>query len=271
MNEYKFLYKFQNKDDRDYFYKAVTANDKANTVTTTINVPKKNTVTTRTVNANPTSFIISHLAPILDQGTIGGCVANAFTLSINTQTKNYLNISRLYLYANSRILDNTPLNQDDGTTPRSTCNAIKKYGAIPETKFPYNNVNSLVFPPLGLYQGAKYFKTFTYSFISQDALSLKSCLSNYKVPIVFGFLVFDSFLTTSVSSTGIVPMPNFKVDNCLGGHCMCIVGYDDVKQLFTCANSWGTKWGKNGLCYIPYKYLLDPNLAADFCFTQFVY
>jgi C1A family cysteine protease len=269
MDEYKLLYKFQNKDERDYMYKAVTTN--TNTVTSSITIPQKNTVLSNTNNIIPKTFIISPMSPILDQGLIGSCVANAFTFSINTQTKNYLNISRLYLYANARILDNTPLNQDDGTTPRTVCSSIKKYGAIPESLFPYNVSNCFIFPSLNLYQGAKYFKTFTYSFINQDELSLKNCLYTYKSPIVFGFLVFDSFMLSSVSSTGMVPMPNIKLENCLGGHCMCIVGYDDVKKLFTCANSWGTKWGKKGLCYIPYSYLLDAYLARDFCFTQFTY
>lgn len=272
MDEYKLLYKFQNKDERDYMYKATPHYGDINLETSSITIPlKNNVINNNTSSKSPSTFIINQLAPILDQGNMGDCVANAFTLSINTQTKNFLNISRLYLYANARILDNTPLNQDDGTTPRTVCNAIKKYGAIPETIFPHNISNSLIFPSLSMYQGAKYFKTFIYSFITQDALSLKNCLNNYNVPIVFGFLVFDSFMTSSVSSTGIVPMPDSKINKCLGGHCMCIVGYDDNKQLFTCANSWGTKWGKNGLCYIPYNYLLDPKLAGDFCFTQFIY
>ena len=30
-------------------------------------------------------------------------------------------------------------------------------------------------------------------------------------------------------------------------------------------NSWGSEgWGCAGFCWIPYKYILDPNLASDF-------
>jgi hypothetical protein len=28
-----------------------------------------------------------------------------------------------------------------------------------------------------------------------------------------------------------------------GGHCVCIVGYDDVQGCWICKNSWGTEWG----------------------------
>jgi len=78
-------------------------------------------------------------------------------------------------------------------------------------------------------------------------------------------------MSNNVASTGIVPKPNIATEKLQGGHCMNIIGYDDSKQWFICANSWGTSWGNNGLCFIPYVYLLDSNLANDFCFTQFIY
>lgn len=38
----------------------------------------------------------------------------------------------------------------------------------------------------------------------------------------------------------------------LGGHAMCLIGYDDNKQLFEIQNSWGTEWGDNGFVYVNY-------------------
>ena len=39
---------------------------------------------------------------------------------------------------------------------------------------------------------------------------------------------------------------------------------------FFIQNSWGTDVGKQGYFTIPYKYVLDPNLASDFwVFTLF--
>ncbi len=37
-----------------------------------------------------------------------------------------------------------------------------------------------------------------------------------------------------------------------GGHCVCIVGYDDSKRAWLMKNSWGTGWGMNGYCWIGY-------------------
>ena len=50
----------------------------------------------------------------------------------------------------------------------------------------------------------------------------------------------------------------------MGGHAIAAVGYDDDKEYFIVRNSWGTEWGDNGYCYIPYTYLLNKNLANDF-------
>ena len=76
-------------------------------------------------------------------------------------------------------------------------------------------------------------------------------------------------MSNSVAANGIVPMPNTKTETLDGGHCTCIVGYDNTKQWFICANSWGTSWGDKGYFYMPYAYITNPNLASDFCYLDF--
>ena len=78
-------------------------------------------------------------------------------------------------------------------------------------------------------------------------------------------------MTNSVANNGIVPLPNTNIEQLQGGHCMNLIGFDDSKQWFICANSWGTNWGNKGLCYLPYSYILNSNLAFDFCQPTFAY
>ncbi len=47
-------------------------------------------------------------------------------------------------------------------------------------------------------------------------------------------------------------------------HAVCAVGYNDANRTFLCRNSWGTGWGMKGYFTIPYAYLTDTDLAADF-------
>jgi C1A family cysteine protease len=267
MSDRKLTYKFQNKDTRDHTYNA-EKHPTNNLEVIKINMSSKNNLIEKTTPLSGKLFSITNLPKILDQGSLGSCVANSFAFCISLQTNKTLNISRLYHYINSRILDFAPLNQDAGTTIRTACKAISRYGNVPESLCPYISINFSTFPSLTTYQSAKLFKTFSYTFVNQNLTSIKNCLNTYKVPIIFGFLVYSSFMTQQVASTGIVPMPNVKTERPLGGHCMNIIGYNDGTQQFTCVNSWGTSWGNKGFCYIPYTYLLTPTLASDFCFLQ---
>jgi C1A family cysteine protease len=58
-------------------------------------------------------------------------------------------------------------------------------------------------------------------------------------------------------------MPS-TAEQVIGGHAVLAVGYDDATRRFTVRNSWGKDWGKGGYFFMPYSYLLDDNLAADF-------
>jgi C1A family cysteine protease len=267
---YKYSYDFQKKDDRDFKYAVVENTDVSNHQ---LQVTKKGNTQISNLSklSIPSKFQISYSPPILSQGWLGSCVANAFSYNIANQTKSVLNISRLQLYALSRTIDFTPLNQDNGTTIRSACKALTVYGACQESVYPYviNNYKNL--PPLNAFKNSNLFRNFTYLFINQDLSSLKTFLANNNKPIVFGIRVYSSFETSTVAKTGIVPMPNTSKEQYLGGHCICIVGYDDATQRFTCANSWGIGWGNKGYFYLPYNYVLSPNLAGDFCGAQFTY
>src|SRR5207248_2205679 len=53
-------------------------------------------------------------------------------------------------------------------------------------------------------------------------------------------------------------------EHVLGGHAVCAVGYDIKRRWFICRNSWGTTWGMRGYFSIPFAYLTDADLSADF-------
>ena len=73
-------------------------------------------------------------------------------------------------------------------------------------------------------------------------------------PFVAGVEVFKSWFTKKVQSNGFVPMSKLK-ENSVGGHAICIVGYDDKLRIFKFKNSWGANWGSVGYGYLPYEYM----------------
>ncbi len=262
-------YKFQKKDERDHTYKTEAHPELTHLEVTTTS--RKGIVLKKTTKVAPTSYNVTALPSIIDQGDIGSCVTNAFSFCVSKQTNKAVNLSRLFLYAICRCLDYTSLDMDDGTTVRTACQSIKGYGVCKESVYPYITYKYSDLPPQSVFTSSKKFRKFTYTFVNQDLATFKNCLYNNNTPIIFGFMVYSSFMTSTVANTGIVPNPNTETETLLGGHCMCIVGYNDTTQKFKCANSWGKSWGEGGYCYLPYAYVLNSDLASDFCFTQFVY
>lgn len=246
MIERKLNYKSQQKDARDYKY-----------------------VSTSRPTSLPNTFSLQdRLGPILDQGQLGSCVSNAFAQYIHMMTNRSVSISRLYHYYCGRALDQTSSLEDSGLSIRQAAKIIGKYGACQEPVWPYDITKFNELPPLSVFKSCNLFRSYTYSFLNQDLNSIKSCLSVTKRPVIFGFDVYDSFMR---SVRGVISTPIISKETLLGGHCMLIIGYNDVNQRFTCVNSWGRNWGTNGLCFMPYNYILNSKLCMDFCQLNFVF
>jgi C1A family cysteine protease len=47
---------------------------------------------------------------------------------------------------------------------------------------------------------------------------------------------------------------------------MCVVGYDLDKKMLLCRNSFGTDWGNQGYCWIPFEYA-DKNFTDMWSFN----
>jgi C1A family cysteine protease len=61
-----------------------------------------------------------------------------------------------------------------------------------------------------------------------------------------------------------------KKEKTRGGHAVLGVGYDDNSKCFIIKNSWGENWGDKGFFYMPYDYITDSDLCADFWVIQTV-
>lgn len=213
--------------------------------------------------------------PVYDQGNLGSCTANAigaghqFEQIRQAQSRGSFVPSRLFVYFNEREMEGTTA-IDSGAYIRDGMKSVVKQGACPETPstgsgqatWPYDVSKFAKKPPAACYQHALKHQVLQYRRLDQILSQLKACLASGH-PIVFGFTVYESFESKSVAKAGVVPMPGGG-ERSLGGHAVLAVGYDDAKQWFVVRNSWGEKWGDKGYCYMPYAYLTDSDLAADF-------
>jgi len=205
-------------------------------------------------------------SPVSDQGTMSSCVAFAFIGAMeyleNLQNDSFISLSPQFVYYNERLLEGAT-GLDSGTYMSDGLRVLETYGACKLSLCPYNEADLYTKPSDAAYADGATRKAIDTDRIDQTQKAVLTTLAA-KYPIAFGFLAYDSFESPEVATTGIVPMPDTDKDTVLGGHAMLMVGYDLKKQLFLVRNSWGPDWGINGYCWMPFAYILNPNMANSF-------
>lgn len=142
----------------------------------------------------------------------------------------------------------------EGTTLTDALNVLVYFGCKPEIWEPWFNCNEH-----GKYNDftlaiASFNKINDYYAVPLDSglETVKSALF-YEFPILIGVNLTESFKPGSSSNKDLWSP---KVgEMMLGGHAMCVVGYDDNKYggAFEVMNSWGEEFGDQGFIWIKYS------------------
>ena len=218
------------------------------------------------------------LPKVYDQGHIGSCTANAvgaaFEFDLLKQGLADFMPSRLFIYYNERDIEGT-VGTDSGAMLRDGVKCVSKLGVCDENQWPYDDQHPKIDggpwpggaragkkPSADCYTAALDHTATSYQRVVRSLSQLKGCLAE-GYPFVFGFTVYDSFMSDDVAGTGVVPMPQAG-ESVQGGHAVLAIGYDDATQRFEVRNSWGPAWGDDGYFTMPYAYLTQANLSSDF-------
>jgi len=218
-------------------------------------------------------------SPVEDQGSLSSCTANAAVGLVeyyqNKTKGKFMDMSRLFIYKTTRNL--LGWTGDTGAYLRSAMQAMVLFGSPPESHWPYVTSKFDDEPPAFTYSFAKEFQTLRYIRVDPPGVTHKDLLKriksfiNRKMPIMFGFTVYNSL--SQANTTGKIPYPCSK-DRRNGGHAVVAMGFDDsivienkncgeqTKGAIQIRNSWGTGWGDRGYGWLPYKYL-EAGLAVD--------
>ena len=218
--------------------------------------------------------------PVYSQGNINSCTANAIAAAIQFdrrkagETPDFLP-SRLFIYYNERATEGH-VKFDAGGQIRDGIKTVNQQGVCPESAWPYDDTapagdndpfpdgaRAAQRPTDQCYQDALKYTTVSYRRLNHVLLAqLKGCLAE-GYPFVFGFTAYSSLWDDAGKSRTMIPLPT-NHDSKVGGHAVMAVGYDDGTHHFTIRNSWGPDAGDCGHFYMPYAYLTDPSLSADF-------
>lgn len=230
-----------------------------------ITVPKKPVVAPAVVTLDPYVRFAAY-----DQGGLGSCTANAFCAAFRilaAVSGKFAGFqpSRLFFYYNERVVEGT-VAEDAGADIIDGENYVVKNGICKESSWPYIESRFSAKPPVGCYKEALNYRIKSFTVLPQAGPALVAAMKLQlaaKVPLLIAVAVYDSFESSAVAASGVVPMPMPMGETLQGGHEMCVVGYNDARKAFLVLNSWGPRWGIQGKCYIPYAYFLSPDLCYE--------
>lgn len=207
---------------------------------------------------------------ITDQGSFGAVTANALAYALRVVRRTYgfrdFIPSRMFIYHFGRKAEGRCADRDTGMAIESGCIALRDHSVCSEDIWSYSEQHLSLNPSPYALAAAKNHEAIDFRPVLQSEVTIKNLLLRGS-PIVFGFTVFSSFMTSQVAVTGRVPVPTYSQEEQNGGHVGVLIGYDDGLMeggAFLFANSFSNRWGMKGLGWIPYAYVLHTEYARDF-------
>jgi hypothetical protein len=215
--------------------------------------------------------------PVGDQGSQGSCVGwgvgyTALSILVFPQYGSWSTTSERspsYIYNQIKIGG-----CNDGSYIVDGLNLVVGQGSSSLSLMPYNQFSCSTMPNSTQTTDAAQNKAGSWSAIwpTTDVDQIKAAIcAGY--PVVIGFTVTAGF-DNMWADDGIW---DDNSGTARGGHCTCIIGYDDTKQMFKSQNQWGTSGGDNGFFWIPYTsvqagylneaYRIHPGCASNITIT----
>lgn len=213
----------------------------------------------------PKASLRGQVPEIYDQGELGSCTANAFCAAYRLLCADKtFKPSRLWVYFYERLAEDPRHRVSDLTDSGADVidgeKYVQQHGVCSEALWPYNISKYNHRPTKKCTQDALHHKLSSYGRITADQIK-QSIASG--TPVLIAIEVYSSFESAETAKNGQVAMPNTQTEELLGGHELCLVGYDDTTKTFEVQNSWGDSWGDKGFCHIPYDYIQNGNLCPE--------
>lgn len=192
-----------------------------------------------------------------DQGQEGSCTGNAqsklWDITAVGQGIPTITPSRRFIYNRSRHYEGTD-NQDAGSTILDSIRGLAEFGVCSEFEMPYIPGQYTLQPTQQQLTDALEHQALKYEQVAQTVDMVGASLA-LRRPVSVGFVVYQNFYPAN----GLIPMPSGGV---LGGHNVLVVGRNNSQRLLKVFNSWGN-WGLAGFAWMPYDYLLNPQLCFE--------
>ncbi len=200
-----------------------------------------------------------------NQGSQGSCVgwSSAYAARTILQARATGENPNKVAFSPSFLYNQISLEGCQGTYLQKAMEVMKSRGALPFSKFAYDQNSCSHKPNSSDFQVASAYTTKGFNRLSKsgdnyktDLLAIKQNLAQ-GAPVVIGMMVGGSFMSKMQGKELWTPTRSDYDMKGFGGHAICVIGYDDYKTnnegAFQIMNSWGEDWGKKGLFWIRYS------------------
>ncbi|WP_346237082.1 C1 family peptidase [Niabella insulamsoli] len=218
-------------------------------------------------NKNPLPEAVSLLrfAPRRgDQGAQGSCVAwssayaaqTILTAAATGNDPNSIAFSPSYLYNQIRLG-----NDCQGSYIQKAMEAMKVNGGVAISQFPYTDQSCSNTPGGATIQMGRQNTIHGFTRLTEgdnlNQISVRAVKEHLSkdAPVVIGMMVGESFMQGMMGKDLWQPQGIDQSQVGMGGHAMCVIGYDDRKYggAFQIMNSWSPQWGNNGIAWVRYR------------------
>ncbi|MFN8291098.1 MAG: C1 family peptidase [Chitinophagaceae bacterium] len=224
------------------------------------------------VNALPEAVSLLRFAPERgDQGQQGSCVAWSSAYGAQTilfaaathEDPNNIRFSPSYLY-NQIKLDGC-----QGSYIQRAMESMQRNGGVPLAQYPYNDQDCDREPSSSDISRGKQNVIHGFTRLTNDneEINIRAVKEHLAkdAPVVIGMMVGQSFMQDMMGQEVWRPSGMDESQVGMGGHAMCVIGYDDNKLVgktadgkdlygaFQIMNSWTPKWGNNGVAWVGYS------------------
>lgn len=186
-----------------------------------------------------------YITPVRDQGSCGSCVAFGSIAAIEgtarfqaQQISLSIDLSEAHLFYCHAAAQGRRCSTGWWVDP--SLDACRDVGVVTESEYPYapGDQRCAVTGTPSTYQIESYTKL-------NGIEAIKTYLAD-NGPMVACFMVYEDFYAYT---SGVY---RHVTGDAVGGHCVCIVGYDDTTRSWLAKNSWGEGWGNKGFFRIAY-------------------
>ena len=210
--------------------------------------------------------LLQYAPPRLNQGRQGSCVgwASAYAARTILHTRQTGQAPNQAAFSPSYVYNQIAFDGCQGTYLHYAMETMLEKGALPFSEFEYNEGSCRLKPSNTEIQQARQFKIKGYERLSVGANDYKVDVNAIRqnlaagAPVVIGMMVGESFTYGMKGRQVWQPSrSDLTGSSRLGGHAMCVIGYDDTalsgKGAFQIMNSWGNDWGDNGIAWVDYE------------------